>query len=196
MERHIICQHDCYCPVTHSRPDGSDNGLSCLHKHLQRGGNYCVGQNYSGQNWVTPSIFSRTMNEPIIKVVSALSLSSLAALLESFQAFEGVVQTLGLPLLCVAGFAYAIVKLYQTILKLVTEKVNDANARMADAQVYATKLEVHVEKGAESRAKLIELSEKSLELNAEQLKAQARMAISMDNLTREIRLCQQTHVQQ
>jgi F0F1-type ATP synthase membrane subunit b/b' len=136
------------------------------------------------------------MHDPIYKIVGSLTLSSLAALLESLQAFEGVIQTLGLPLLCVAGFAYAIVKLYQTILKLVTEKVEDANTRMADAKAYADKLEVHVEKGADSRAKLIELSEKSLELNAEQLKAQARMAIAMDSLTHEIRRCQQTHMEQ
>jgi len=133
------------------------------------------------------------MHDPIYKVVGGLSISGLAAIMESLEAFSGLIQTLGLPLLCVAGFGYAIVKLYQTILKLVTEKVNDANSRMADAQAYADKLEVHVEKGAESRAKLITLSEQSLELNAEQLKAQAKMAIAMDNLTAEIRRCQQTH---
>jgi hypothetical protein len=91
-----------------------------------------------------------------------------------------------------------IVKLYKTILNVVSEKSDlaeaaaaaaaaAAEARLADSKLYAERLTVHVEKGAESRAKLISLSEKSLELNAEQLLAQAKMAIAMDKLSEAIK---------
>ena len=121
------------------------------------------------------------MNEHIMKVVLGLTVSSIAAIVESLQVFEGALQNLGLPMLCVAGFGYAIVKLN-------SKKDSLAERLVQDAKEYATKLERHVEKGAESRAKLIELSEKSLELSSEQLKAQAKVAISVDSLAHEIKM--------
>jgi hypothetical protein len=126
------------------------------------------------------------MQDPIFKVVASLGISSLAAIVESFQAFSGIIQTLGLPLVCVGGFAYAIIVLSK-------KKDAETAGRLEDAKAYADKLTIHVEKGAEARAKHIEISEKLLELNGEQLKAQAKMAISMDDLTHEIRRCQQQH---
>lgn len=127
------------------------------------------------------------MHDPIYKILGSFMIGGLATIVESLQAFDGAIQTLGLPILGCGAFGYAIVKLYKTILRLVEEKMRDADTRLEESKQYADKLAIHVEKGSEARAKLIQLSEKSLELNAEQLKAQAKMAIALDKLSEAIK---------
>lgn len=138
--------------------------------------------------------------EPAIKAVAALGVSSLAAILESLEMFEGALQRIGLPMICVAGFAYAVVVLSRKYKEMADGRIEDAKstaevlnaigaARLEDAQNYASALEEHIVKGAESRAELIQVSRELKEISAEQLKAQAKSAIAMERLAEQIGKC-------
>ena len=120
------------------------------------------------------------MNEHLIKGLSAFAASGTIAIIETLEKLPAFLQQVGLPVAFLICVLYALACIHKQLRDTVS-------ARFEDSAHYSERLAKHIEEGATARAKLIELSEKSLELNSEQLKAQAHTAIAIEKLVENLK---------
>lgn len=121
-----------------------------------------------------------------MKGIIALGFSGLMMVVDQIKDLPGIVRDLGIPVTFAACAIAGVYLIHRQCSDMTAGRLQDNERRIEDAQAYAERLERHIENGALSRAELIDISKRNMELTAEQLKAHAKTAIAIDRLTEKI----------